>query len=361
MSVKITKSSNKKSKKLKINHTNKTQLWNIFDNNVENDKKIDPLECIYRNSGDRENCDTCKSSLAFSDEGFLTCTNTACGIIYKDMVDQGAEWRYYGADDNNNSDPTRCGMPINPLLQESSYACKVLSSGKMNYEMMKIRRYNEWYSMPHKEKSQYNEFQRITSMAHNAGIPKMIIDDAIYYHKKTSEYKITFRGDNREGIIAASIYISCRVNNYPRTAKEIAQIFLLDVGSATKGCKNAQAIINDIEKNNVNNEKTDLGETTPKSFIQRFCSKLNINHELTKVCLFISIKIENDNIMPENTPHSIAAGIIYFVSHFCNLNVSKGNIKSVSEISEVTINKCFKKLEKNKDILLPDVIINKYA
>ena len=53
------------------------------------------------------------------------------------MIDQGAEWRYYGADDNNNADPTRCGMPINPLLQESSYGCKVLSNGKMNYEKSK--------------------------------------------------------------------------------------------------------------------------------------------------------------------------------------------------------------------------------
>ena len=76
------------------------------------------------------------------------------------------------------------------------------------------------------------------------------------------------------------------------------------------------------------------------------------------------MKIEKENIMLENTPHSIAAGIVYFVSHFCNLNVFKGNIKSVSEISEVTINKCLKKLEKIKDILLPDVtdvILNKYS
>ena len=43
-----------------------------------------------------------------------------CGIIYKDVLDETAEWRYYGADDSNLSDPTRCGMPINPLLKESN-------------------------------------------------------------------------------------------------------------------------------------------------------------------------------------------------------------------------------------------------
>jgi transcription initiation factor TFIIB len=353
--------SNDKSKKRKNNNINKTELWNIFENEVEGANTKIPLECIYRACGNREMCERCETILAFSDEGFLTCTNSKCGIIYKDIIDQSAEWRYYGADDNQTSDPTRCGMPINPLLEESSYGCKVLCIGSMSYEMRKIRRYTEWQSMPYKEKSQYDEFQIITTMAQNAGMPKMIIDDAIRYHKKISEYELTFRGDNRDGILAASIYISCRINNFPRTAKEIANIFHLDVTSATKGCKNAVAIINNLEKDMVNRDKTNLGKTKPEDFIQRFCSKLNINNELTKLCQFISMKIEKGNIMPENTPHSIAAGVVYFISQICKLNISKKDVKIVSEISEVTINKCFKKLEKIQEELLPAVILKKYS
>ena len=144
--------SNDKSKKNKNNKINKKELWNIFDSEIENpDKPKVPLECMYRSCGNREMCESCESILAFSDEGFLTCTNTKCGIIYKDIVDQSAEWRYYGADDNQSSDPTRCGMPINLLLEESSYGCKVLYNGAMSYEMRKIRRYTEWQSMPYKE------------------------------------------------------------------------------------------------------------------------------------------------------------------------------------------------------------------
>jgi transcription initiation factor TFIIB len=357
MSISMNSTKTKKKEK-KIN---KKELWNIFDIEVENDKKQNsPLECIYRLSGDREMCDSCESILAFSEEGFLTCTNSKCGIIYKDIIDQSAEWRYYGADDNHNSDPTRCGMPINPLLKESSYGCKVLTIGQMSYEMRKIRRYTEWQSMPYKEKLQYDEFQTITIMAQNAGIPKIIIDSAIIYHKKISEYELSFRGDNRDGILAASIYISCRINNFPRTAKEIANIFNLDVTSATKGCKNALSIINNLEKDMNNKEKTNFGKTKPESFIERFCSKLNINNELTKVCQFISIKIEKENIIPENTPNSIAAGVVYFISQICKLNISKKDVKNVSETSEVTINKCYKKLEKIKDILVPSVILKKY-
>lgn len=351
-----------KSQKRKNNNINKAELWKIFDTEIENsEKKKIPLECIY-GGGSREFCERCETILAFSDEGFLTCTNNKCGIIYKDLVDQSAEWRYYGADDNKHSDPTRCGMPINPLLQESSYGCKVLCVGSMSYEMRKIRRYTEWQSMPYKEKSQYDEFQIITTHAQNAGIPKLIIDDAILYHKKISESHTTFRGDNRDGIIAASIYIACRINNYPRTAKEIASIFHLDATSATKGCKNALSIINDLEKDMDYKEKTNFGKTKPEAFIERYCSKLNVNNELTKLCQFISMKIEKMDIMPENTPPSIAAGVVYFVAQLCKLNISKKDIKTVSETSEVTINKCYKKLEKiaREENIVPAAIMKKY-
>ena len=341
----------------------KTKLWNIFDNEIENTNKPQiPLECIYGN-GSRDFCERCTSILAVSEEGFLGCTNTKCGIIYRDVLDHSAEWRYYGADDNQNSDPTRCGMPINPLLEESSYGCKVLCNGPMSYEMRKIRRYTEWQSMPYKEKSQYDEFQIITQMAQNAGIPKMIIDAAVIYHKKISESDATFRGDNRDGIIAASIYIACRINNYPRTAKEIATIFHLDATSATKGCKNALAIINDLEKNMDNKEKTNFGKTKPEAFIERYCSKLNVNNELTKLCKFVSMKIEKMDVMPENTPPSIAAGVVYFIAQLFKLNISKKEVKTVSETSEVTINKCYKKLEKiaKDEKIIPEAILKKYG
>lgn len=352
----------KKNRNNKNNNEKKLKnLWNQFDEEFDSNKSK-KLECIYRNDIDtisQEFCSKCNSNLYIGDENFLICQNPKCGIIYKDNIDRGAEWRFYGADDKNNLDPTRCGMPINPLLYESSFSCKLLCPFKTSYEMHKIKRYSEWQSMPYKEKSQYDDFQYISNIAQNSGIPKMIIDDATRFYKKISEAK-TYRGLNRDGIIAASIYISCRVNNYPRTAKEIADIFNLDNTSATKGCKNVMTIMNEIEHNDDNEEKLVLNKTSPISFIERYCSKLNINMELTKLCKFIALKIEKQNLIPENTPHSIAAGIIYFISQLCNLNISKNLINTISKISEVTINKCFKKLECYKLELIPKVILEKY-
>jgi transcription initiation factor TFIIB len=351
-----------KTQKIKKTVIDKKSMWEKFsseEDDSENNKS--KIECIYtdNNTGQRESCECCQSNLYITDEGLTACSNIKCGILYKDIIDQSAEWRYYGADDNQSDDPTRCGMPVNPLLKESSFGCKVLCNGRTSYEMRKISRYTNWLSMPYREKSQYDEFQKITILANQSGIPKLIIDDAMIYHKRISEAK-TFRGLNRDGIIAASIYISSRMNKYPRTVKEIATIFHLDNTSATRGCKNAVSILNEMENEMSNEEKTLLCNTTPSSFIDRYCSRLNINNELTKLCKFIAIRIETNNLIPENTPHSIAAGIVYFVSSECKLNITKKAVFTISEISEVTINKCFKKLETMKDKLIPPKLVEKY-
>lgn len=343
---------------------NKKKLWKTFDAEMSNNSPN--LECIYSKceNKNREYCELCNSSLFYSSQKFLVCSNSKCGIIYNDVLDTNAEWRYYGADDSQLRDPTRCGMPVNPLLKESSYGCKVICNSRSSWEMRKIRRYTEWQSMPYKEKSQYDEFETIKIMASSSGIPKIIVDEALRQHKNLSELK-TFRGCNRDGIIAASVYISCRIHNNPRTPKEIASIFKLDNTSATKGCKNAVYLLNTMESSKGVNDKTHFHQTKPIAFIERFCSKLNINKELTMLCKFVAKKIENNNQIPENTPHSVAAGIVYFVCQICNLNITKKQIKNCSEISEVTINKCFKKLEKinNKPetALIPSSILKKYA
>jgi transcription initiation factor TFIIIB Brf1 subunit/transcription initiation factor TFIIB len=118
--------------------------------------------------------------------------------------------------------------------------------------------------------------------------------------------------------------------------------------------------LNGLETNVASNNKTKFDDTKPIAFIDRFCSKLNMNKELTKVCQFVAFRIESQKIIPENTPHSVAAGIVYFVSQACKLNVSKRDVNLVSEISEVTINKCYKKLNKMRDNLIPSVILKKY-
>ena len=362
--------SEKKSKRM-----SRKYMWQLFENEYpkhNKNKKVSPIsnkshikkEFLKNESSEiltyRNICEQCNSELALADMGFYICTNIMCGFLCKKIIDWSAEWRNYNNDDNTfGSDPTRCGLPINPLLQESSYGCSVARKSNMSSKMRYIKQYTEWASMPYTEKALYDEFQTIIIMANNASIPKIIVDDALKYHKKISAIK-KFRGINRDGIIAASVYISCRVNKYPRTAKEIASIFMLQYTNATRGCKNAMNIMNELEIELESSDKTTYHETTPVMFIERFCSKLNMNDELIMLGKFIALKINNMNLITDNTPHSIAVGIIFMISCVCNLNINKRHISKISDVSEVTITKCYNKMMKHQTILIPNIIIQKY-
>lgn len=345
---------NKKTQKKKtvMTKAEKAKLWDTFDNDIS--KSLNEVKLTESGL-----CIECNCVLQIADDGFPTCSNDKCGLIYTKTLDYSPEWRYYGNEDKNTKDPTRCGNPINPLLKESSFGCKVLCSQGSSYEMRKIRKWTEWQSMPHREKSLYSEFQFITTMAQNAGIPKIFIDNAISIHKDMSEQKM-FRGLNRDGIKAASIYISCRLNGCPRTAHEIADIFYLDKTSATTGCSMAVNILHSIQRNLEPSQQSELVSTKPDAFIERFCSRLNINRELTMLAKFICDKVTSQAIINDNAPHSIAAGIVYFISQICCLEISKLDVKNICGVSEVTINKCYKKLELLKDKLVPTVILSKY-
>jgi transcription initiation factor TFIIIB Brf1 subunit/transcription initiation factor TFIIB len=45
----------------------------------------------------------------------------------------------------------------------------------------------------------------------------------------------------------------------------------------------------------------------------------------------------------------------------CHLPISKKDVNRISDMSEVTINKCYKKLYDMRDKLIPKMILAKYA
>ena len=112
----------------------------------------------------------------------------------------------------------------------------------------------------------------------------------------------------------------------------------------TKGCKSFQEIMN---LNKKNKKRIANKSINPKDFIDRFCDKLNIDvkkiEEICDLCL-------KNNIISQNTPQSIAAGCIYFHIKKNNLDITKKSLSDVCKISEVTINKCFKKIDEHKQL-----------
>ena len=54
--------------------------------------------------------------------GIIICKK--CKSTITNIIDT-PEWRFYGSEDTKNSDPTRCGMALNPLLPDSSVGTSI--------------------------------------------------------------------------------------------------------------------------------------------------------------------------------------------------------------------------------------------
>jgi len=286
-------------------------------------------------------CEHCKGTHLVVIEGEHVCQE--CHIIQSRVIDDGAEWRFFGNDDNRGEDPARCGMPTNPLLPKSSLGSMIgfQPRGRDNRDIRSIRRFLLWNSMPHWERTLYQNFEILSGAGISQGISAKIIEDSKILYKEASSKKIS-RGENKEGLIAACMYYACLMNHVPRSTKEIAKMFKIDHNVLTKGNARFQELL----KMNVDCSNAD-------DFIYRFGSHLNMNWEDMQKCKALAKNIEDMEIVSENAPTSVAAGTIYFYCYYHEIDYTKKQISEVCGVSEVTITKCFKKLQKYIAELLP--------
>jgi transcription initiation factor TFIIIB Brf1 subunit/transcription initiation factor TFIIB len=187
-------------------------------------------------------CEKCSSKDIIVFDGEHVCRE--CNVVQSRVIDDGAEWRFYGAEDNRGTDPSRCGMPTNHLLPKSSlgsmigYQCR----GKDNRDIRSIRRFLLWNSMPHWERTLYQNFELLQGAGISQGISMKIIEDSKILFKNASQMKIS-RGDNKDGLVAACMYYACMINKVPRSTKEIAKMFKLDPNILTKGNARFQELL----------------------------------------------------------------------------------------------------------------------
>jgi transcription initiation factor TFIIB len=309
------------------------ELWSLLDclrSAVEESNLDDQKSCDDR-------CELCHSAEIIVDDGQRICKE--CYSIVSRVIDHGAEWRYYGAEDNRGDDPTRCGMPTNHLLPKSSLGSMIGGKRGESRDMRRIRLYQMWNSMPYWERSLYNAFEQLKNNTVTHSIPSKVLDDAMVLYKRASEKKIS-RGDNKEGLLASCVYYACLINKVPRSAKEISAMFKIDTVVLTKGNARFQSLL-----------QLNVDSSGPDDFIARFGSKLNMNFEDIQKCKMLAKKLDEMEIVSENAPTSVAASSLWYFCTKHNIEFTKKQIAEVCDVSEVTITKCCKRMTKYKDIL----------
>jgi transcription initiation factor TFIIB len=333
-------------------------IWNSFQ---EFDEFNDNLSTKSKSttSFDSDQCVDCKTYTLVCQDGQYLCTN--CGTIQQKVLCEEAEYRNYSNDGHQRgSNQERVGAPTNSMMPESSLGTMI---SNRNYRregrqyVKKMIQYNSWHQMPYKERSLYKIFTRITNICKTASIPSIIIERAKEFYNTIRDVN-TCRGTNRDSLIASCVYFACIAEDVPRSSKEIAEIFQIELHDMTKGIKNFRSILQQATNRRQDTIRKEL--SNPIDFIERYCSDLHTDDFVKHIAEFVAIKAIFKNYVDDNTTPSIAAGAIYVACYVTMQNVSKKQVADACKTSEVTISKCFKKLNNVLPEILPKEIYAMY-
>lgn len=323
-------------------------VWQLFSTPARIPSEAPLQGCRY--CGGARPLDAC--------DGYYTCED--CGALVERIISTGAEWRYFGGGAENagasRKDPSRCGMPFNDLMPNSSY--NLTLAGGAGRDCRITKKYHMWNTSNYRERIMYHTFETMSVRAAHHGITSAVVEEAKALYKRVSDSKIIIRGDNRVGIIASCIYMSCKMHKVPRSTREVAKIFDIDHTLMTRGCKILLPFID-----------THLDSCEPLDFVGRFASRLSMSCADQMQCKRVVATIEALGISTENTPPAVAAAGILLCQHWwpsqqpldtvtARMKTTKPmceTVASVSGISAVTVSKCFQKLLGHKDVILKHI------
>jgi transcription initiation factor TFIIIB Brf1 subunit/transcription initiation factor TFIIB len=301
----------------------------------------------------RELFKTCESCGAKEDmilqEDIIVCTR--CGEILARPIDSSAEYRYFGIEDRNGGDPSRIGAPSDPHLPESSLGTIILPQGNAKH-MGKVRRYHQWNMLPYKERALLSAFDRLALAANNHGLGGAIIEDSKELYVKLNGL-CDRRGLSRDSLLASCVYTALKRAGSPRKPQEVGEMFSLSHASFTKAFKFFQEVLAQAMQKGLLTENwapSNLKSTRAADYVALPLSKLPISRadyqKLLVEAQTLADRAESEGMSPENTPPSLAAGVVAYVCEkWRKGEIALPRIASACDISLATLQKCLRRLQ----------------
>jgi transcription initiation factor TFIIB len=293
-------------------------IWSEIDQLLPKKEEEKPVN--------RNFCRECSGVKIITREGLPTCSE--CGLVEDNYIDDTPEWTSGVTDDGRVNDPSRCGNPNpNPELFSQNWGkgTVISTQNSSTYENKRMAKINFHMSMNHKDRSLFHAYRDIDEACHT--LPDSILKDAKMMYRKFNEGKLT-RGAVRLGIKANCVLYACRLAQFPRTTKEIAEMFGIqskDISRTTQIFKDT--IMGVTEKNYV---------TKAFDVMQRLLNSFEVSRDERFNCNKMCKATEDCVELMSKTPNSIASAIIWIV---IGHGVTKSEVCDKCSVSVPTLNK----------------------
>jgi transcription initiation factor TFIIB len=302
-----------------------TCSMNVF-NMAKRDNEIDMGVCVECNGTNFEHN---------SDESD-SCSD--CGLVRDELLIDQRPNVSYGEDGTSNE---HHGRPTNEFEHESmtteiAPAYKGADGGSLSSkDRQKWGRLrfldNRGRIRDGKERNLATALTELKRISTNMGLPNTIAKDGAMLYRKAVDKKL-IRGRSIEGVVAASLYMSCRMNRNPRT--------LDDIG---KHSRTGRKEIGRTYRFLARELSANVPLANPDAYIPRFCSMLGLGFDVQKEALEIISNI-GEMAMVSRGPTGIAGAAIYLSAKRHSNERTQSDVAKVAGVTEVTIRNRYKEL-----------------
>ena len=167
-----------------------------------------------------------------------------------------------------------------------------------------------------------------------------IREQAANFYRKALDKNI-IRGRTINGIVAASVYHSLRINKIPKKLKEVADVSLVNKKDVARCYR---FLYKELDAK--------LPVVNPELFISRIAEKIHISgasQNKARELIRRDLKFHQGS-----APTGTAAATLYIACLLNKEQKTQKNIAEAAQITEVTLRNRYKKIQKKFNIKLPD-------
>ncbi|MFX1280340.1 MAG: transcription initiation factor IIB [Promethearchaeota archaeon] len=287
-------------------------------------------------------CPECgnKSLICDDTRGEIVCND--CGLVLDQrVIDSGPEWRAFTSEEANRK--VRVGAPTTLTLHDKGLSTMIgwknkdafgkAISPKMKAEVYRLRK---WHVRTRTNKSidrnlayAMNELDRFASQLN---LSKDIKESAAHIYRKMAN-KNLIRGRSIEAMLIASIYLSCRLNNVPKTLDDFIEFASVD---KKKIARCYRLILNELKLN--------IHVSSPINFIPRFCADLKLSGRTQNRAASILELAKMHRITAGKAPTGLAGAALYVAAIQEGERRTQKEISIAAGVTEATIRNRYKEL-----------------
>ncbi len=297
---------------------------------------------------DRKTCLSCGGNFFTKDRtrGERVCTS--CGLVASDHTfDKGPEWRAFTAEEKRARE--RTGAPMTFRIADKGLSTTIDwrnkdASGRSitGQRRAAFYRMRKWHI---RSRARGNNYRNLTSamsemdrLASQLAVPRDTQETSALIYRKALKKKLV-RGRSIDAVVAASVYLACRIHRIPRRLSEIA------IESRATRKEVGQSVRLVLSRLDVN-----VPVASARDLIPRLSSDLGFKGETVKKATEIIVRARKSGITIGKDPGGIAGAALYIAGILEEDRRTQRDVASAARVTEVTIRNRYKDLVRSLGI-----------